>query len=219
MQKPATRDDGHWNTNLRSYKGLCRVDTTRNPVLIRAGLLTSLLPTVLLFVSVNIYFFVPLVVGIGCVGVGLAKMPTVAKQRATFIGLLLCLVASLGPFALGAYANRSGNPIRIVLPAGFRGEFSIVKDRTKGQDLKLQDDVWVFEMPANGVLIVNDDYPLYMWHQATYVYSDGHPATVKALGVTLGRIRTGPGSSSGRRSSGRQGPPGSAPCRSGRGGG
>src|SRR5262249_27643228 len=103
--------------------------------------------------------------------------------------------AAVGPFALAAYANRSGNPIRIVLPVGYRGEFSIVKDRTKGQDLNLQDGVWVFEIPASGVLLVNDDYPFYMWHQASYVYSDGRAARVESLGTTAGSIQTGPRSS------------------------
>ena len=108
---------------------------------------------------------------------------------------MLCLAAAIGPFVLGAYANRSGKPIKIVIPAGFRGEFSILKDRAKGQNLRLQDGVWVFEIPATGELIVNDDYPFYMWHQATYVYSDGCAAMVESLGVTAGSIQASPRSS------------------------
>jgi hypothetical protein len=169
----------------------------RNPLLICMGLLTAVLPTICLFLSVNIYFFVPLVVGLGCVVVGCVKMPEAGKRPAAAVGLILCLLAAAGPFALAAYANRSGNPIRIVLPAGFRGEFSIVKNRIEGQDLELQDSVWVFEIPASGVLVVKDDYPFYMWHQESYVYSDGRLARVKSLGTTPGSIQTGPGSSSG----------------------
>jgi len=59
----------------------------------------------------------------------------------------------------------------------------------------LQDGAWIFEIPANGILVVNDDYPFYMWHQASYVYSDGRPAQVESLGTTAGTIQTGPGSS------------------------
>lgn len=168
--------------------------TTRNPLLVCVGLLTGVLPTTCLFLSVNIYFFVPLVVGLGCVVAGCFRMTEPRKRSATRIGLFLCVAAALGPFVLAAYANRSGYPIRIVVPAGLRGEFSIVKDRVKGQELNLQGGAWVFEIPATGELVVNDDYPFYMWHQATYVYSDGRPARVESLGVSAGKIQTGPNS-------------------------
>jgi hypothetical protein len=170
---------------------------TRNPLLACIGLATAVVPSTCLFVSVNIYFFVPLLVGLASVVVGCLKMAETAKRTATALGLALCLAAAIGPFALAAYANRSGKPIRIVIPAGYRGEFSIEKDRSKGQDLKLQDGVWVFVIPADGRLVVDDDYPFYMWHQASYVYSDGRPAQVESLGVTAGTIQTGPGSSRG----------------------
>jgi hypothetical protein len=168
---------------------------TRNPVLVCFGLLTAVVPTTCLFVSVNIYFFVPLVVGLGCAVVGCLKMPKRGQRAVTLLGVALCLTAAVGPFSLAAYFNRSGLPIRVVLPVGYRGEFSIVKDRTKGQDLKLQDGVWVFEIPAGGVLVVNDDFSLYMWHQESYVYANGRPARVESLGTTAGSIDTGPGSS------------------------
>jgi hypothetical protein len=169
--------------------------TTRNPLLICVGLLTATLPTTCLFVSVNIYFFVPLSVGFGCVVVGCFRMPEAGKRSAAGLGLLLCLAAAVGPFALAARANRSGKSIKVVLPDGYRGEFSIVKDRAKGQDLRMQGGVWVFEIPAGGVLVVNDDSPFYMWHQETYVYADGRAAKVEELGTTAGSIQTGPGSS------------------------
>jgi hypothetical protein len=169
--------------------------TTRNPLLISIGLLTAILPTTCLFMSVNILFFIPLVVGLGGVVAGCFKMSEADKRSTTVIGLFLCVTAAVGPFALAAYANRSGYPIRIVITAGHRGEFSIVKHRGKGEDLRFQDGAWLFEIPANGVLVVNDDYPFYMWHKARYVYSDGRPARVESLGVTAGNIQTGPNSS------------------------
>jgi hypothetical protein len=158
------------------------MDKTWNPLLVWIGLLTALLPTTCLFLSVNILFFVPLVIGIGSAAVGCVKMPESVKPRAAAIGLIVCVVASLGPSALAAYFNRPGNPIKIVLPVGFRGEFSIVKNPATGQDLKLEDSVWVFKIPPSGVLVVNDDYPFHMWHQAIYVYTDGHGARVESLG-------------------------------------
>jgi hypothetical protein len=173
------------------------VDTARNPLLVCFGLLTALFATVLLFKSVNIYFLVMLMVGVGCVVLGRLNMTGAGKRSAaTSIGFVLCLMAVVGPYAWLIYAsNRSGKPIRIILPVGFRGEFSIVKNRAEGQDLKLQDGVWVFEIPAGGVLVVNDDYPFYIWHPPLgCFYSDGRPVEVKDLGTTLGRIQTSPGS-------------------------
>jgi len=119
------------------------------------------------------------------------------NNRITTVGLVLCLIAAVGPFAVAAYVNRSGMPIKFVVPVGFRGEFSIVKDRTNGQDLKLHYGVWVFEIPESGVLVVNDDYPFFMWHQETYVYSDGRTARVESLGTQSGVVQTGPHSSKG----------------------
>lgn len=167
---------------------------TRNPFLVCAGLFTAIVPTVCLFLGVNVLFFVPFLVGLGCALVGCTSFPKSRQQSATTLGLVLCLAAAIGPFALAAYANRSGNPIRVVLPVGYDGEFAIVKDRANGQDLKLRDGAWVFEIPADGELVVNDDSPFYRWHQTTFVYSSGRPARVESLGTKAGSIQTGPGS-------------------------
>jgi hypothetical protein len=168
---------------------------TRDPLLILIGAVTAVLPTTLLFLSVNILFFVPLLVGLGCVFVGCRKSPEAGKESAIHVELILCLAAAIGPFALSAYFNRPGKPVRIVLPEGFRGEFLIVRDREKGQDLKLQDGEWLFEIPASGVLVINDDHPFCMWHQERFAYSDGRSATVEILETTPGSIITGANSS------------------------
>ena len=171
------------------------MNTTRNPLLISIGVLTAVLPTTLLFLSINVLFFVPLVAGLGCFAWGCLRMPESLQPRATAIGIILCLVAAVGPFALRAYGDRSDRPVKVILPVGFRGEFSIVKDREHGQDLKLQDGAWVFEIPPGGVLFVNDDHPFYMWHRESYYYADGSLVPVTSLGTTAGNIDTGPGSS------------------------
>ena len=169
----------------------------RTPVLVFIGLVSAGVPTYLLYVSLNMLFFVPLTVGLACVVAGCIRIPEARKRSATALGSFLCLAAAVGPFALDAYERRSGKSIKVVLPSGFRGKFSIVKDRTKGRDLKLQNDVWVFEIPACGVLMVNDDSPFYRWHKETYVFADGHAAEVESLGSVAGSIQTGPGSSKG----------------------
>src|SRR5260370_27133355 len=75
---------------------LVRVRTAPNPALCCMGLLTALMPTILLFMSVNIYFFVPLVAGLGCAVTGLVEMRETARRTATAIGLVLCLAAAVG---------------------------------------------------------------------------------------------------------------------------
>jgi len=171
--------------------------TTRNPLLICIGLLTSVVPTALLFMGMSIYFFVPLLVGLGCIAMGSFSMPRAEKRTSMGLGIFLCLAASIGPFALAAYSNRSGKPIRVVLPANYSGQFSIVKNRAAGQGLQLQQGEWAFVIPEGGVLLVNEDYPFCMWHKETFIYSDGRPVNVESLGTTAGTIKTGLGSSRG----------------------
>ncbi len=166
---------------------------TRNPLLICVGTVTAILPTTCLFLGVNLLFVVPLLVGIGCVAAGCVRMPDTKKRSMAHSGLVLCLAAAVVPFVLTAYARRSGYPIKIILPVSYRGEFRIVKDRSRGQSLNLQHGVWVFKIPGDGVLLVKDDYPFSMWHTLSCVDSDGRPVTVVSLGTTAGSIKTGPG--------------------------
>jgi len=169
----------------------------RNGILIFVGLLTALVPSTLLFFSLNLYFVVPLIVGVLCAIAGVFRMEVNAKKWATTIGVLLCVVASLGPFLIAAWMNREGLPIKIVIPVGYHGEIRIVKDHTKGQALKEQDGWWVFEIPPSGELDVKETYPFHMWHNETHVYSDGTAADLQDLGVEAGNIVTGSGSSKG----------------------
>lgn len=173
------------------------MEMTRNRLLIAIGALTSLLPTVVLFQALNVLFFVPLLVGLGCVVAGFAKVPPAAKARATIIGSVACLAAAIGPMIFFAYANRTGYPVKIVLPVGFHGEFSIVKNQAIGQDVELQDGVWVYELPPSGELLIKDGTPFHRWHSETYCDANGKPVAVESLGVTAGSEVTGPNSSMG----------------------
>src|SRR5690242_7737194 len=125
--------------------------------LVAIGVFTAVVPTTLLWLGVNMLFGVPLVVGLACVVVG-ARATLVADPRALLdlgdaeleralrdlhasrrirnLGAVACLAATVLPFAISAYLGREGQPIRIVLPAGYRGEFSIVKNRSAGQPLQ-----------------------------------------------------------------------------------
>jgi hypothetical protein len=167
------------------------------PPLIAIGLLTAILPTTCLIFSVNTLFFVPFLVGFATAVIGCLRIPGRARGTVTALGVMLCLVATVVPFALRAYIGRSGKPVTIVLPAGYEGEFSIVRHRTRGQDVRPKDGEWIFEIPENGVLVVKDDSPFYRWHKTYYLYADGSPAKVKSLGTSSGSSGTGPNAYSG----------------------
>jgi hypothetical protein len=115
----------------------------------------------------------------------------------TIAGAALCVIAAIGPFVLTAYAGRSGEPVRIVVPANWRGEFSIVKHRAIGAQLRFVDGAWEFHIPQSGELIVSDDHPFYRWHKETVVDSKGTPVAAKGLGTVAGDMQIGPGESRG----------------------
>src|SRR4051812_17496848 len=85
-----------------------------------------------------------------------------------------------------AGCNRSGKPIMIVLPDGYRGEFRIVKDSEHGRELVQHNDWWVFDIPEDGTLYVKDDWPFYRWHGFTVRYRNGRTASTAERGTTPG---------------------------------
>ena len=183
--------------------------------LVAIGVFTAVVPTTLLWLGVNMLFGVPLVIGLACVVVG-ARATPVPDARALFdvgdaefervardlhasrrirnLGAIACLAATALPFAISQYFGREGQPIRIVLPAGYRGEFSIVKNRSAGQPLQEESGTWIFRIPESGTLVINDDFPFYMPHKPeTVVDTAGHPVRVVDLGTTIGKVWTGTG--------------------------
>jgi hypothetical protein len=147
-----------------------------------AGLVTSLVPTALLWLSLNMLFFVPLVVGLGCVAAGRVKRSETGRRRATGLGLVLCLLAAIGPFAVAGYFNRQGAPIRIIVPRDYRGEFLIIEAQ-EGRDPPLRDGECVYVIPKDGRLLVKSLAAFGRWHTESIVFDDGtvpkkydHPA-------------------------------------------
>jgi hypothetical protein len=88
--------------------------------------------------------------------------------------------------------NRSGKSIHIILPNGFGGEFQIVKDSQRGQDLVEENGSWVFRIPRDGKLYVKQDWPFYQGHTETVQYENGQDVANKDLGTTAGSRSTGP---------------------------
>jgi hypothetical protein len=164
---------------------------TRNTFILCVGLFTIIVPSTLLFVSLNMFFYAPVIAGLICVF--LAGSSVVLSNRIIGWAIIACLLSVVGPFAFAAYCNRNGAPIEIVVPAGFSGEFSIVKDHNKGEDMLWRDGGWHFIIPPSGVLLVKDDYPFYMWHSEFFVDTDGKSIVAEALPTNSGIIQTGPG--------------------------
>ena len=157
------------------------------------GTFTAVVPTALLFLGVNMLFFVPLLVGATCVLFGFLNDKPDSQKWPSRLGIAACILAALGPFLISAYANRSGNPIRIILPAEFTGDFSIVRDHENGTTVELEDGVWVYRIPESGALRVVNDWPFFMWHPPTqFVDTNGKTVAVQHMGTSGGSKRTPP---------------------------
>ncbi len=162
----------------------------RNGFLFGLGIMAMTGPPLLLGISLNMFFWVPAVAGLMCVFVGLRRLPVNRQKAVNRVGVLICFFASVTPVLLTSYANRSGAAIRVVIPLGYQGEIALVKNHNSGKEVKIENGVWLLEIPANGTLVVKDDWPLYLWHKEEFVYADGSEAKVESLGTEVGSIQT-----------------------------
>jgi hypothetical protein len=76
--------------------------------------------------------------------------------------------------------DRSGPPVRFVLPEDFRGVFQISVDRAHGSELLKSNGMFVIVVPANGRVVVKDDRFLTRWHSQTALYPNGTVITGEA---------------------------------------
>ncbi len=90
-----------------------------------------------------------------------------------------CLVAS-GLVALlmifvfiMSIVESSAPTVRFVLPTAYRGPFVLVIDPAEGIEPRLEDEVFIYEIPRSGILKVNEDHLLLRWHQEEAMYHDG----------------------------------------------
>ena len=166
---------------------------TNNKLLISVGAFTAIIPTAWLFLAVNILFLVPLLVGAACVLIGFFNDAPNSQKRVSRLGIAACVLATLGPFLVQAYANRSGSPIRIILPADYNGEFSIVRDHENGKTVERENGIWVYRIPESGVLNVTNDYPLFMWHPPIhFIDTNDNPIAAEDMGTSGGSKRNSP---------------------------
>ncbi|HTU92238.1 MAG TPA: hypothetical protein VMF69_19300 [Gemmataceae bacterium] len=139
------------------------------------GALTVTIPTFLLFRAVTFLFLVPFVLGIVCVLLGIASLRTemTISKYVGCIAAILMLIAVLVPFGTIAYYNRTGYPIVIVVPSGFRGPIWIVEDSQAEEIIPKVDGEYRVKVPQSGVLRVKSTDMFAVWHSETSRYSDG----------------------------------------------
>jgi hypothetical protein len=69
--------------------------------------------------------------------------------------------------------DRSGPPVRFVLPEGFRGVFQISVDRQNGSELTQSNGTIIIIVPTNACVVAKDDRFLTRWHKETASYPSG----------------------------------------------
>jgi hypothetical protein len=139
------------------------------------GVLTATIPTFMLMRVVTFLFFVPLVLGVLCVVLGVAALRTDRKfaRHIGWIAAILMLIGVILPSGLIAYHNRSGYPIVVVVPEGYRGPVELIIDRQQGVDIPLVDGKYTYHIPQTGTLVIKDDSPFRQWHPETAMYTSG----------------------------------------------
>jgi hypothetical protein len=152
-------------------------------LLLTIGIFTASLPTLHLFHSVTYLFIATL--GAGLIAIALSFLAR-GRRPSRFAGIALCGAAIIGSYSLITYGNRSGKPIRVVLPKGFTGEFSIVRDSEAGAPPNEVGDAWIYRIPPSGVLKTSNDRPFFIWHSITFENTEGTPVSVESLGTTAG---------------------------------
>jgi hypothetical protein len=139
------------------------------------GVLTATIPTFLLFQAVTFLFVVPLALGLLCILLGVIALRTEGRFRphAGWIAFVIMLIAVALPFEMIAYHDRSGSPIVLVIPNGYRGPVKLIIDREQGKDVPLSDGRYTYQIPEGGTLVIKDDSPFRRWHSMSATYANG----------------------------------------------
>ena len=157
----------------------------RDHLLLGIGIFTLVIPSAYLFFAVTYLFLVPLLAGL--FSVVLAFAPKSKRRR--MIGIGACIIAIFGVFGLIMYSNRSGTPIKLVVPDGFVGELTIRFDEVNGTPPIKDDGFWVYRLGDDGTLLTSDDSPFYQWHEFRVVFRDGRFIHDHGFQLTGGGVR------------------------------
>src|SRR5579871_4078007 len=87
------------------------------------GAMTAVIPTLLLALDVNYLCFVPFMLGLFCLSVGVMSLGSGQKvgRLVGWSALALSTFAIVFPFGAIAISNRPGHDIVYVIPHGYRG--------------------------------------------------------------------------------------------------
>jgi hypothetical protein len=96
---------------------------------------------------------------------GISKFKASMRWASMSLSVLLAL-AYLG-------CNRSGSPVRFVLPEGFHGVFQICEDKKRAVDLIKTNEMLLIIVPTNGLVVVKDSSFLEEWHGYSAEFPDG----------------------------------------------
>ena len=87
---------------------------------------------------------------------------------------LLLLLISLG-FLSGGCDHGEGDPVHIIVPAGFQGIVQIVVDGTDSGGYRYTNGRHEYTIPASGILHVRTSEPFHQWHKRTAADTAGNP--------------------------------------------
>jgi len=147
---------------------------SRDKSLVLFGVAAFVFSTFMWVMTWQVFFAIPLLVGLACMIAGLIPLNPSARRLSIRIGLASFFIAFVVAFGLIQYANRlEGSPVKIIVPDGSKGKFWIVIDKVKGQTPSLVNGIWVFEIPPSGTLLINDDGPLRVGHEEDYYFRSG----------------------------------------------
>ena len=131
-------------------------------------LFRSVFPTIVLFRGVTYLFIITLLAGVVAIGMSF-------RRRSVFrrcVGTGLCAAATLGSFALVAYASGTGRPIKLVIPNDYTGEI-VIALHGQGTPPEFDGVSWVYRIGDDGRLMTLNDCPFSRWHQMKAEFRDG----------------------------------------------
>lgn len=139
------------------------------------GIVVAAIPTIVLFRAVTFLFIVPLLAGMICVAFGIAVRRPESGLGAdvAWAGVLVAILGAIVPFGIIAYYDRSGPPIVMVMPEGYRALVKLIVDSQQGIDVPLEGGKYTYYIPESGTLLIKDGSPFRWWHSEGAKFSDG----------------------------------------------
>jgi len=85
----------------------------------------------------------------------------------------LIITALFGLCAFVGCGERSGIPLRFILPNDYRGLVQIIEDSKTGLDVEEQAGHYTYTIPAGGQLRVTSLRPFQSWHKESATFQNG----------------------------------------------